>query len=164
MQGQLSFWGDDGIDPEEIKRAAARARAVAWRQANRERHRAYSRQWTEDHPDRVRERLAAWHRENKERARDNERARRARDPDAHRAYQREDRRKRYLNRDGEAYAYSLILRADPCAYCGGPATAADHIEPLSGGGANAWDNLTASCIPCNSSKRSKSLLYWMATR
>ncbi len=85
-------------------------------------------------------------------------------------------------------AYRQILVRDPCAYCG--ATDArlawdddggrscgeaywsylligmhrDHIEPRSGAGSDVWDNLTAACRSCNSSKGTNRLLLWMVER
>lgn len=56
------------------------------------------------------------------------------------------------------------LRNDPCAYCGGPAQALDHIVPREGGGDDDWTNLTAACNSCNSKKRTKSLLMFLAHR
>lgn len=62
--------------------------------------------------------------------------------------------------------YDRILRADPCCYCGqrepGRISAIDHIHPLSLGGSADWDNLTAACKGCNSSKKARPLLYFLA--
>jgi DNA-binding transcriptional regulator YiaG len=55
-------------------------------------------------------------------------------------------------------SYLDVLRADPCAYCGGAADTVDHIEPRSGGGPNGWANLTAACRRCNSRKGKRPLL------
>jgi hypothetical protein len=48
-----------------------------------------------------------------------------------------------------------ILQRDGfiCTYCGRHAQSVDHIIPLSKGGTNDPDNLTAACNTCNSSKR-----------
>lgn len=62
---------------------------------------------------------------------------------------------------GERPAY---LANDPCAYCGGVATAVDHIVPRDAEGADNWTNMTASCRSCNSSKGTKSLLIFLAHR
>jgi hypothetical protein len=59
---------------------------------------------------------------------------------------------------------NAYLLADPCAYCGAPAAALDHIVPRFMGGANTNDNVTAACRHCNGSKGKKPLLYWLATR
>lgn len=55
-----------------------------------------------------------------------------------------------------------ILRGDPCAYCGAPTEEIDHIVPLNAGGPDQWDNLTASCRPCNRSKSDRSLFTWLS--
>jgi hypothetical protein len=60
-----------------------------------------------------------------------------------------------------------ILQRDGfyCSYCGvegGKTTkwCVDHIIPLSRGGTNDPDNLTACCFPCNSSKSDRLLSEW----
>ena len=60
--------------------------------------------------------------------------------------------------------YISALRADPCAYCGGPAETIDHIESTLLGGAMSWENLTAACRSCNCSKSDKGFLIWLADR
>jgi 5-methylcytosine-specific restriction endonuclease McrA len=40
-----------------------------------------------------------------------------------------------------------------CQYCGDSAENIDHIIPRSRGGMHAWENVVASCRPCNSRKR-----------
>lgn len=52
-----------------------------------------------------------------------------------------------------------ILWRDPCAYCGDGGGVIDHIEPKYHGGERTWENLTAACARCNSSKSDRSLLY-----
>jgi HNH endonuclease len=49
-------------------------------------------------------------------------------------------------------AYRRVLRADPCAYCGEPGGALDHVEPRHLGGADDWTNLAGVCGSCNSAK------------
>lgn len=39
-----------------------------------------------------------------------------------------------------------------CQYCGSAAENVDHIRPKSRGGTHTWDNVVASCRPCNSKK------------
>lgn len=106
-----------------------------------------------------------------------QRARRAADPAAARAYERDVYRRRAPKAqasntararkmaplDAASLAFDGILRRDPCCYCGAPASQVDHIEPVRAGGANAWANLTAACRHCNRAKSDKSLLMYLAT-
>jgi 5-methylcytosine-specific restriction endonuclease McrA len=140
------------------------SRSAEWRAQNRERHREYSRRWSREHPKEAAARSAAWEAANVDRVRERRRAWRTANRDRRLVLGREDARKRYLGRDSDAYEYSLTLRRDPCSYCGQPSSVVDHIDPLSQGGANEWDNLTAACLSCNSSKRDKPLLVWLAGR
>lgn len=39
-----------------------------------------------------------------------------------------------------------------CQYCGVGAENIDHVVPRSRGGQHAWDNVVASCRPCNARK------------
>lgn len=39
-----------------------------------------------------------------------------------------------------------------CQYCGSAAENVDHIHPRSKGGTHTWDNVVASCRPCNARK------------
>lgn len=60
-----------------------------------------------------------------------------------------------------AAEYRRAMRNDPCAYCGAPATALDHIEPSSMGGTDDWSNRTAACHSCNNSKWTMPLLLYL---
>ena len=55
-------------------------------------------------------------------------------------------------------ATRAVLQRDgyTCAWCGGPATTAEHIRHRSKGG-DLWDlaNMVAACRPCNSSRRDR---------
>ncbi|MBK5229190.1 MAG: HNH endonuclease [Actinobacteria bacterium] len=42
-----------------------------------------------------------------------------------------------------------------CQYCGRPAENVDHVIPRSRGGQHTWENVVASCRPCNSRKENK---------
>lgn len=61
----------------------------------------------------------------------------------------------------DAREYIVILAQDPCCYCGAPMEHIDHIIPLALCGDNSWENLTAACGHCNTSKGSKKLIDWM---
>jgi 5-methylcytosine-specific restriction endonuclease McrA len=47
--------------------------------------------------------------------------------------------------------------AHRCQYCGASAENIDHVIPRSKGGLHAWDNVVASCRPCNTRKRDRML-------
>ena len=55
-----------------------------------------------------------------------------------------------------------------CAYCGAKLTSStmqiDHLVPLKSGGSDETENLVACCRSCNSSKGTKPLIVWLATR
>lgn len=44
-----------------------------------------------------------------------------------------------------------------CQYCGRAAENLDHVTPRSRGGPHAWENVVASCRPCNSRKEDRLL-------
>jgi 5-methylcytosine-specific restriction endonuclease McrA len=44
-----------------------------------------------------------------------------------------------------------------CQYCSGPAESIDHVVPRSRGGLHVWENVVASCRPCNVRKRDRLL-------
>lgn len=44
-----------------------------------------------------------------------------------------------------------------CYYCGARGNTVDHVIPRSKGGKSTWENLIASCFPCNSFKADKSI-------
>jgi 5-methylcytosine-specific restriction endonuclease McrA len=44
-----------------------------------------------------------------------------------------------------------------CQYCNRPAENIDHVIPRSRGGEHAWENVVASCRPCNSRKENRLL-------
>lgn len=49
-----------------------------------------------------------------------------------------------------------------CRYCGrrGEKLECDHVLPLSRGGTNDDSNLAAACVPCNRSKRNRTVEEW----
>jgi hypothetical protein len=55
-----------------------------------------------------------------------------------------------------------LLRADPCAYCGGPGGTIDHIVPIGGDGEKSpVANCTGACENCNHRKSHKPLLRFL---
>jgi len=117
--------------------------------------------------DRTRDRLNARERaryrenlcENRRRARKRSREHYHRNSEAIRAKKIPEMRDRYMSKkrdmDHETLEFvNLVLRNDPCAYCGTSTDIViDHIEPYSKGGSSGADNLTAACNTCNLSKR-----------
>ena len=66
-----------------------------------------------------------------------------------------------LYRDEQEKIYS----AGTCAYCGATDNLSlDHLIPRLRGGEDAADNLVTACRSCNSSKGSRDLLEWAASR
>lgn len=63
--------------------------------------------------------------------------------------------------DEESREYALILRGDPCCYCGARMEHIDHIHPIFLGGDGSWVNLTAACARCNLTKQARPLLLFM---
>ncbi len=59
--------------------------------------------------------------------------------------------------------YAAIQASGPCVYCGDPATAVDHVNPLSRGGWEHESNLVPACGFCNSSKSDSLLTEWGRT-
>jgi excisionase family DNA binding protein len=76
----------------------------------------------------------------------------------------EERRAERVSEDDPLAAYRAILYRDPCSYCGADAEHIDHIVSRHRGGADEWDNLTASCARCNLDKRTRSLLAFVGYR
>lgn len=76
-----------------------------------------------------------------------------------------------LRVDGERHydAWLRLLRADACAYCGGPGGTVDHVEPRSRaargvGSAHSWLNVVGACAGCNGAKRDRALLAFLRVR
>lgn len=63
----------------------------------------------------------------------------------------------YRARSATLSKRAVFLRdAYECQYCGAGAENVDHIRPRSRGGTHTWDNVVASCRPCNSRKENRS--------
>lgn len=52
------------------------------------------------------------------------------------------------------------LKAQPCAYCGGPGGEVDHIVPVARGGLHHPQNFVPACRLCNVKKNDKLLEEW----
>lgn len=114
------------------------AKARAWNQANPERRRKISADWDKRHPTK-----AAARRQRRE-----ERIRQA--PGRHTEEEWQQLLDIYQHRCGYC---GCDIRADPCK---------DHIVALSRGGRNDIDNLLPACRGCNSSKRDRDVLDFIA--
>lgn len=73
---------------------------------------------------------------------------------------------RSLREDGQSHrqAWEALVRRDPCAYCGAPASTVDHIDAKPWKPRNVWVNLTGACETCNRSKGDTPLLLWLRHR
>src|SRR6201984_1966603 len=65
----------------------------------------------------------------------------------------------YVNVPRDAHRRKITRRAVfardswPCQYCGSRSNlTVDHVIPRSKGGSSSWDNIVASCAPCNRRK------------
>ena len=114
---------------------ASRTAALTWQQNNQDRRAAYLREWRK-RPSAAQSRMRITGRI----------------------------RKYGQTKDPEIAAYAHILLSDPCVYCGAPCQHIDHIQPLSRGGTHEWNNLTAACQPCNSSKYNRPLYIFLMER
>lgn len=120
----------------------------AWREANRDRIRAYAREqqarYRAEHPDAAREWWAS-------------------NPTKHRLYQAE---RRFRQDDGPGVSerdwQRLVRRYDSrCAYCDVRCDPhMDHVIPLKRGGRHGIGNVLPACVSCNSSKGARLLYPW----
>lgn len=60
--------------------------------------------------------------------------------------------------------WKVIVRADPCAYCGRPSETVDHLQPTSAGGHRGWPNEVGACRACNEAKAAMPLLRFLHAR
>ena len=58
----------------------------------------------------------------------------------------------------------LARDANTCTYCGAEAKHVDHIIPVSAGGTDDPENLTAACARCNLAKKDKSVSVFSNAR
>src|ERR1700678_3370420 len=68
----------------------------------------------------------------------------------------------YVNVPRDAHRRKITRRAvfprdsGPCQYCGSRSNlTVDHVIPRSKGGSSSWENIVASCAPCNRRKRDR---------
>lgn len=138
--------------PEQ--RAQANAQVAAWREANREQHRAGSRASYARRADEVRATKAAEYQADPSRF-------------VVRALKRKALLRGAICKHGPSCVTAEFLAelyAQPCRYCGDAAAEADHFTPLARGGLHCQDNLVPACQPCNRSKYAHDPAEWLASR
>lgn len=134
-------------------RACNADRASDWQARNAEKAAARKRKWYEEHRELTKQRAREWYEVNREQARETRR----RYYEAHRfGWPTRSHRS-----DDLIASYARVLSGDPCSYCGTVPEQIDHIVPLARGGDHAWDNLTAACGHCNTSKHARPLLSFL---
>lgn len=129
--------------PERVREAKRR-----YRERNREKLRAAGLRYRTEERDKVVAQKLRWQRDNRDAVLLQRRATEM------------NRRARAAGAPGFLRASDMFPPNTPCAYCGEPGTATDHVIPLSRGGSNTTDNIVPCCIPCNSSKRNKLPREW----
>ena len=163
----------------EKQREAARLRALAWRLANTERHRAYTRaywaarrghkndknrEWNKENPDRAKAHQAAYRERNREKCNTASRNWRERNPAERKAAcQRYRARLRGAAGGHTGAEWEKLKRrfGNRCLCCGdtGSKLTPDHVIPLCKGGANDISNIQPLCGLCNSRKGVKETDY-----
>lgn len=152
----------------ESNRKAILEKNRAYRAANPEKQRAFYRA----NKEKIKVRHKAWLEANKKRVAKSRKAYNAANPDKVRAY---CQRRRAISKGATTGNPAPILAWEKkwrrkasvtCYWCrskiSGKNGHADHIQPLSKGGAHSIENLCISCAPCNMSKGAASLDAWNA--
>jgi 5-methylcytosine-specific restriction endonuclease McrA len=161
----LEFFGrsKDHRDGLETRcKTCMRRKYREWAAVNKERKAAYDKQRRDENPERHAATYRNWFLKNRERRYEYRRRRMQENEDFRlRVRHSSTQRRRNIKYTQAALDYVPVLRCDPCSYCGQPAESVDHIVPVIAGGSSDWDNLTAACRQCNSSKRERSLLAFL---
>jgi 5-methylcytosine-specific restriction endonuclease McrA len=158
---------------------SARLRARRWREANRERHRAYTREyrkrhaaeryaknreWAEAHPELVR----TYHKRSRDRHPEKYKAMaerwRAKNPDARHAFCTARRaKKRAVGGTFTRHQWAAMKEryGHRCLCCKKQfeRLSMDHIVPIDKGGPHCEENIQPLCIRCNSAKGTKIIDY-----
>lgn len=137
-------------------------RAQAWREANRERHRAYSREWYAKNTERARTAIRDWQEKNPERKREHGRRAANAWSAAHPEKVAEGCARRRALKKGapviEKIDRAAIIERDRniCHLCRLPVEPhdihLDHVVPLARGGNHTADNLAVAHSLCNARK------------
>lgn len=134
-------------NPQKVK-----AMNAAKYKSNPERYKADSAKWQKENPEKVRVRNSKWAKANKEKGASYTQSYRA--------------RKNNNNKYDISDKFFINLYNSNCIYCGSSKEIqADHVIPVSRGGAQSVGNLVPACKPCNTSKGAKTITEWkMAKR
>jgi len=165
------------MSPEE-QREIKRVRAQLWRENNRERHRAYQRNYRLEHLAECKVRNDKWNSEHPEQVAGYKRKYVENNPGANNESSANWRRahveqKRILTRQRRAKVKeapgtisteeweSVVAKYGPACLCCGeikPLTM-DHVVPIACGGHHVIGNVQPLCLSCNSSKGTKTIEY-----
>lgn len=151
----------------DAARLRSNQKAKAWRDANQEKSRQSSDSWKQRNPDKVRAGVVSWDARNPGRRRQLASEWSSNNRSARNFIHQ---RRRFRVREAETYQVTLkdwerlcSRYRGCCAYCGErrPLTQ-EHVIPLSRGGNHSIGNLLPVCKSCNSSKRDRLLVEWLA--
>ena len=124
---------------------------AAYREANRDKRRAYSKAWREANREKTRAQKKAWDDANPTKGREAQAIRRAR---------MENNGIFHITAKDRARLY-----ASPCVACGATDDiTADHIIPIKRGGPDGIGNLQPLCFSCNASKKDALMIEWRAKK
>lgn len=141
----------DGLD--NLCKVCGRAARSVSKRKHPETVRAYCKRWRERHPVQDRARQSKWTKQNA----------------LHVSVYNEQVRQKMKKAPGRGVTLVqwkdvLTVWGSRCAYCGVETTAMDHFVPISRGGAHDVNNVMPACKSCNSAKKNREPLAWLATR
>ncbi len=122
------------------------------------------RQWVQANPEKAKERNRRWAQTNPEKKKESVRRWARAHPEARRAHTHR-RRTRKTGGGGSftAAEFKALVRhyGGKCLCCGRTDVklTADHVVPVAKGGTSNIDNIQPLCVPCNSSKKDKTIDY-----
>lgn len=162
-------------DPIKRNPAKEAERQRRWRKANPEKAAATQARFRKAHPDRVKAEIRAWRDANRDRVRTTEAAWKAANLELWKALKltaHHRRRTLKMNCVGthtnEEWLERLRHHNHCCAYCGSPQNEGlkltrDHYISLKRGGTNYADNIVPACSTCNSKKKDRDPLEFIAS-
>lgn len=155
-------------------RAVVAAAGQRWRESHRAEARAATKRWEAANSEHVKKRKREWWAANPEKRHEYNQRFRALNPEKIRVWEKDNTyRRRALKAQAEGnftYEEFAGLCNDLgwiCFYCGcaldSETATADHMIPLSRGGANDIGNIAPACRSCNSKKHDKTVEEFAAT-